>query len=97
MSLFTKIRDVALTGASLYAGSMGVPIPVLAAGLPSSVTGEDSAPAGSPAPAAQPAAAPAGKPSAGFVSSVTSQPYFVPALIALVGLLGLWVVVRGKK
>lgn len=97
MSFFTKIRDVAATGAGIWAATI-VPAaaPALAAALPKSVTSTGNS---APSPAEvlpSPPATPAGQLQAA-ARGVMGQPYFVPALLAVGGLLAVWVVVRVTK
>lgn len=101
MSFFTQIRDAVVKPALAIAAAPftgGASMAVLAA--------DAAAPAGSlttqkpqaaPVPGAKAMQAPAQGNVAGFVGAIKSSPYLVPALLAIGGLVAVWVVIRVSR
>lgn len=104
MSFFTQIRDavvkpaLAIAAAPFTGGASMVVLAADAAAPAGSLTTQKpQKPQAAPVPAAKAMQAPAQGNVAGFVGAIKSSPYLVPALLAIGGLVAVWVVIRVSR
>lgn len=107
MSFFTQIRDAVVKPALAIAAAPftgGASMAVLAAdaaapagSLTTQKPQKPQKPQAAPVPAAKAMQAPAQGNVAGFVGAIKSSPYLVPALLAIGGLVAVWVVIRVSR